>query len=101
NGTVAVRDGYLTLNNVHFSHGSSQMSVGGKVTWPVDLPRGADVIAKPYVTLDARDVPVDATLLKVLPPEARSWLNSVGASGMLNVNGTVTPKPNATDPKDN
>jgi hypothetical protein len=99
-GTVAIRDGYLDVNDVHFTHGKSTVRLGGRVTWPVDLPPDADVIAKPNITVDARDVPVDATLLKVLPPEASNWLRSVGAAGIIDVNGMVTPKPNAVSPKD-
>jgi hypothetical protein len=98
-GSVAIRDGYLDLNHVHFTHGNSTVALGGRITWPVDLPPDAEVIAKPNVTVDARNVPVDATLLKVLPPDASNWLRTMGATGMLDVNGTITPKPNATDPK--
>jgi hypothetical protein len=99
-GTVAVRDGYVDVNDVTFKHGQSTVTVGGRVTWPVGLPPGTDVIAKPDLKIVAHQVPVDATLLKVLPPEASSWLRSVGATGLLDVDGKVLPKPDATSPED-
>ncbi len=99
-GTVNIRDGYVDVNDVKFTHGSSAISVGGRVTWPVDLPPGTDVIAKPDLKILAGNVPIDNELMHVLPPEARSWLRSAGATGLLDVDGRVLPKPDATKPDD-
>lgn len=99
-GTVNVRDGYVDLNDVEFSHGPTTVTVGGRVTWPVDLPRGAEIIAKPDVTVRAKNVPIDAALCNALPPDAARWLGALGVKGMLDVDGKVLPKPNPTSAAD-
>jgi len=53
-GQVTVRDGYLDAHNLNFKHGNTTMSLNGRVTWPVDLPRDQDVIAKPDLRLEVR-----------------------------------------------
>jgi hypothetical protein len=99
-GQVFIRDGYLDVKNVHLRHNQSVVTINGRVTWPVDLPYGQEVIAKPDLQVVASHIPVDAELLKVLPPEARGWLHSMGASGLLEVDGHVLPRPNATTAAD-
>jgi hypothetical protein len=94
-GQVLVRDGYVDLKDVHFTHGRATVSVDGRVTWPVGLPPDATVIAKPDVHLVAHNVAVDNDLLKALPAEARRWLRTIGASGTLDVDGQVIPKAGA------
>jgi hypothetical protein len=95
-GQLTIRDGYLDATNLNFKHNGTSISVNGRVTWPVDTPPGADVIAKPDLKLVVHSLPLDHELFDVLPPEARGWLRSVGVTGMLEVQGNIVPKPNAT-----
>jgi hypothetical protein len=99
-GKVAIRDGYLTVDNADFHHKNTTLNISGKVTWPTDLPPGRPVIAKPYLKLVGRNVPVDGELLKVLPPEASAWLRNAGTTGMLDVDGQVLPREIVTNPAD-
>ena len=99
-GKIIVGDGYLTMDGVKLHHADTTLNVSGKVTWQPDLPPGKDVVAKPDLKLIGRNVPIDIELFKVLPPPARSWLRNSGVSGMLDVDGRITPKAVVTDPAD-
>jgi hypothetical protein len=99
-GQITIRDGYLTIDSVDLHHDDTTLNVTGKVTWPTDLPAGVDVIAKPYLKLTGRNVPIDKQLLNVLPPEASHWIRTAGATGVLDVDGDVTPKAVITNPTD-
>ncbi len=118
-GKVTIRDGYLTVDGVNLhrtnQHGTNQhgtnehgedqrgdttLNVTGKVTWPTDVPQGQDVIAKPDLQLIGKNIPLDNDLLKALPPDARNWLHSAGATGMLDIDGKILPKAVVTRPDD-
>jgi hypothetical protein len=99
-GQVQIRDGYLDVKDVNFKHANATVNLNGRVTWPVGTPDGVDVIAKPDLKLVVRSMALDNELLKVLPAEARGWLRTAGATGMLDVDGHITDKPNATRPED-
>jgi len=99
-GKVIIRDGYLTLDQVNLRHGDSTLDVSGKVTWPTNIPDGQPVIAKPDLRLVGRNLPIDAELLKVLPPDARSCLKHAGVTGRLDLDGRVLPKAVVTNPDD-
>ena len=99
-GSVSVRDGYLTMDRVNLRHGSSTLDVSGKVTWPTNTPDGQPVIAKPDLRLVGRNLPIDAELLKVLPPDARYCLKHAGVTGKLDLDGRVIPKAIVTNPDD-
>jgi hypothetical protein len=88
-GQLAIRDGYLDTANLQFKHANTTMALSGHVSWPTDLPPGADVIAKPNLQLTVRNLPIDHDLIDVLPPQARAWLHTVGAGGTLDVDGRI------------
>ncbi len=97
-GTVTVGDGYLDAHDVRLSHGTAKLVVNGHVSWPTDLPDGADVVATPDLKLVATNLPVDDTLLAVLPREGADFLRTIGVSGLLDVDGRVTSQPTKLDP---
>ena len=99
-GQLTIRDGYLDASNLNFKHNGTSLSVNGRVTWPVDTPPNVDIIAKPNLKVVVNSLPLDHELFDVLPPEARGWLRSVGAGGMLEVQGDIIPKPNASVAED-
>ena len=86
-GHIRVRPGYVDLDGVTARHGGATVTAGGRVSWTPG-PGPADV--RPDLTVSARDVPLDETLLGVLPPEAGRLARRGGVVGRLDVDGKIT-----------
>jgi hypothetical protein len=96
-GELHVRDGYVALQDVALHKGDTSVTVAGRVSWPTG-PATGDV--HPDLTLSAENVPLDDTLLAVLPPCARRFVRDAGVSGSLDVEGRVAGAPPAPAPAD-
>lgn len=70
-GNVYVRDGHITVEDVHGSHKDARVNCNG--TW--DLQTGLDL------KFDAYQVPMDSTLANALKPDLRSVWDSIRPSG--------------------
>ena len=88
-GQLHVRDGYVDLDRVTMRHGPATLAVGGRVSWH-DRPGNQPADVHPDLTVAARDVPIDADLLAVLPPAASRALADAGVAGLLDVDGRLT-----------
>ena len=95
-GQLHVRDGYVDLADLALRQGDASLAVAGRISWPTGRATG-DV--HPDLTLSARNVPLDPTLLAVLPPPAQRFIHDAGATGLLDVDGRVVGVPSA--PVDN
>ncbi len=89
-GDLHVRDGYVDLHDVALRQGQTWLAVNGRVSW--NTGDGPDDV-RPDLTVSARNVPLDATLLDVLPPAAGRFVHGAGATGLLDVDGRVTARP--------
>ncbi len=94
-GQLHVRDGYVDLQDVGLRRGDATLNVVGRVTWPTGRATG-DV--RPDLTLVARNVPLDDTLVAVLPPPAQAFIRRAGATGQIDVNGHIAADPNHVAP---
>ena len=93
-GQLHVRNGSVALDDVTMRQGGATLAVNGRVTWPATTqpgePAGGDFAPRPDLTVAARDVPLDGTLLAVLPPPAQRFLRTAGLAGRLDVDGRIT-----------
>jgi hypothetical protein len=89
-GQLHVRDGYVDLQDVGLRRGDATVNVAGRVTWPTG---NADGDVHPDLTLVAHNVPVDDTLLAVLPKASQAFLRKAGATGLIDVDGRIVERP--------
>ena len=90
-GRLHVREGHVDLDHVTGRRAAATLAADGRVSWRTG-PGPADV--RPDLTVSARDVPLDAALLAVLPPSTGRVVGAAGLGGLLDVDGRVT----ATEP---
>ena len=105
-GELKIRSGHVDIVNTSMKRGNASLLVNGRVSWGRDgaTTRPAAAGSRPAghgateqattvvtnLTLHARNVPIDADLLAALPPERREWLEKVGVSGLLDIDGRIT-----------
>ncbi len=101
-GRLHVRNGSVELQDVNLQRGPATLAVGGRVTWPPVVqpgqPKPPEADPRPDLTIAARNVPLDPTLLAVLPPAARRFVHTAGVHGLLDVDGTVVGTDATTRP---
>jgi hypothetical protein len=97
-GLLRIREGYLDIVNATMKKGNSSLVLGGRVVWRagaggtplLDGERAGQVIAaRPELKVTARNVPIDKALLDALPEDRRKWLEKVGLSGKLDIDGRI------------
>jgi hypothetical protein len=95
-GHVVVAPNCVTIDHCTSKKGDASVMIDGKVTFGKDRP------VVPDVTLIARNVPIDKTLLAAISPDRRSWLEFLGVTGKLDVDGkiagSVMPTTSTTQP---
>ena len=84
-GDLKIRTGHVDIVNVRMKRGDASLTVNGRVSWG----RGPRAPVVTDLALAARNVPIDADLLAALPPERRAWLEKIGVSGLLDVEGKI------------
>jgi hypothetical protein len=107
-GKLLIRSGYAEVRDLKMPHPSGgSLAVSGRVAWTTpDGPRGPQplyhapgAILSPRVdeavttALDVRvrGLPLDADLLSAIPAERRAWVEKLGATGRIDVDGRVFP----------
>ncbi|MDB5354219.1 MAG: hypothetical protein JWN24_672 [Phycisphaerales bacterium] len=100
-GVLKVRERYIDIVNAHAKRGTTTLVVNGRVAWedpdhPVDgspMPPPGSPKHQPIVRTDVKvsvhDLPVDSMLLAAMPPAERDWLKKIGATGRIDVEGSV------------
>jgi hypothetical protein len=104
-GDLKIRTGHVDIVNLRFQRTGAELSVNGRVSWgreadslllaqgqtllKRDAPGedGSNVVTDLKVT--ALNVPIDKDLLEALPPDRRGWLEQIGISGTLDIEGRV------------
>ncbi len=81
-GRLQVRDGYVDVIGAQARRGDAMVGVDGRVSW-VDA-------SQTRLALKVRGMPLDAELLGALPAERRGWLQKLGVSGKVDVDGVIT-----------
>jgi len=102
-GLLKLREGYIDIINATSRHQDSTLAIDGRISWgnpdeDDDRERVASELSpqrpkskvRPDVKVVARNVPIDKTLLDALPPERRAWLEKMGLSGTLDIDGRIT-----------
>jgi len=89
NGRLIVGMDYITISHCKATQGDASVELDGRITWGKGKP------VTPDVQIIARNVPIDATLMNAIAPERRAWLEKLGVSGKLDVDGHVFFKPAA------
>lgn len=99
-GVIRVRDGRLEIVDGAMRRGDAELSFAGDFTWDTPDERGSadsqSAPVRPNLRLSARNVPVDDDLLAALPPDQRQWLQRLGPTGRIDLEGAVLP-PQAGD----
>jgi hypothetical protein len=106
-GTLLIRSGYAELVDVRMARGDASLAVSGRVAWTSpDGPRGpqpryraegsllaprVDEPVRTDLTLAVRNMPIDGELMAAIPRERREWVQRLGASGRLDVDGRIVP----------
>lgn len=104
-GKLLIRSGYAEVVDLRMTRGDATLTASGTVAWTTsDGPRGPrppyrtkDSILSPRIdapvttdlTLTVRGLPIDNELLAALPKGKRQWIQDLGASGRLDVDGHI------------
>jgi hypothetical protein len=102
-GELKVREDHVEIINAKMKRGDAELTMNGRVDWGDPLrslhperehehesePTTAPSL-RPDLHVTAKNVPVDADLLRALPPGHRGWLEKLGAKGTFDLDGTVT-----------
>jgi hypothetical protein len=97
-GKVQVREGYVDIVGASMKKGDSSLAIDGKVTWragaggrPLEPGEIANKVtaARPDLKITARNVPIDKELLGALPEDRRAWLQKVGLTGVIDIDGRI------------
>ncbi len=102
---LKIGEDHVDIINANVAKADATLRVDGRVSWGPRIPvkpgetRRARSTIQPTtvtnLTLQARNLPVDKDLLDALPPDKRQWLDTVGISGKLDIDGTVRSDPRA------
>jgi hypothetical protein len=106
-GKLRIRSGYAEVLGLRMARGDATLAASGTVAWTTsDGPRGPqpphrarDSILSPRLDADVttdlkltvRGMPIDDELLAALPKGKRHWIQDLGATGRLDVDGRIFP----------
>ena len=91
-GRVIIGDGYVNLINCVSKKGDASVTLDGGMTFGRGKPLAPDI------TLTARNAPIDKTLLAAISPDRREWLEKLGVTGKLDVDGKIVLKSSLAPP---
>ena len=90
-GRLVIGEDYVNLVKCIARKGDASVMLDGRLTFGHGQP------LTPTLTLQARNIPIDQTLLKAINPEQREWLEKLGVSGKLDVDGTIFLKEHSSE----
>lgn len=109
-GKLLIRSGYAELVGVKMAPNGGKggtLSVGGRVAWTTsDGPRGpqppyhargsdlsprVDEAVTTDLSVSIRGMPINNEMLAAIPKERREWVQKLGATGTLDVDGRIFP----------
>ena len=90
-GALHIRDGRLDIDHLAAHTGDASVVFDGNVTWPTQLHPTVPMASA--LTVHAKAVPIDKTLIDALPPDKAVGLKKAGLGGMLDVDGTINTDP--------
>lgn len=82
-GKLHVTDNHVDLIGIVIHKGDATLGIDGVVHFGKDQP------IDPEIRLTARDVSLDKDLLAALPKERREWIEKLGVSGKIDVDGNI------------
>jgi hypothetical protein len=95
---LKIGEDHVDIINAHMNKGPASLRVDGKVTWAPQVrvrvghhfemhrTNEPTIVS---LTVSAHDLPIDQDLLDALPADRRQWIEELGLSGKLDINGTV------------
>jgi hypothetical protein len=117
-GKLLIRSGYAELVGIKMAPRGGKagtLDVGGRVAWTTsDGPRGpqpryhargsllsprVDDAVTTDLTVAVRGMPIDNELLAAIPKDQREWVQKLGATGTLDVDGRIFPRKGADAPR--
>jgi hypothetical protein len=95
---LKIGEDHVDIINAHMKKGPATLRVDGRVSWApqvrvrvgrhFELRRtNAPTVTK--LTVAAQNLPIDDDLLAALPVDRRQWIEEMGLSGRLDINGVV------------
>jgi hypothetical protein len=98
-GKLLIREGYVDIVGATMKKkDDASLVIDGRVTWRAGFGGrrlepgevyGHVTPSRPDLKITARNVPIDKDLLGALPEDRRTWLQSVGLTGLLDIDGRV------------
>ena len=82
-GRVVIGSGYVNLIQCKASRGDARVQLDGSFTFGRGKP------LTPDITITARNAPIDQTLLGAIASDRREWLEKLGVTGKLDVDGKI------------
>ncbi|MGH7179048.1 MAG: hypothetical protein ACREJC_16845, partial [Tepidisphaeraceae bacterium] len=101
-GDITVHDDRVEVKKARMTREGAELQIDGVVTWKEPQaeagprsPGSEDRLPplRPDLTIQARNVPIDAALLEALPVSQRRWLEKLGVAGRFDLDGTVSTTP--------
>jgi hypothetical protein len=89
-GRVEIGDGYVNMMHCATKKGDATVDIDGRLTFGKNKP------LTPDITITARNAPIDKTLLAAISPDRREWLEKLGVTGKLDVDGKIFLKPGSS-----
>lgn len=86
-GKLHITETHVDLIGVKVKKADSTLGVDGVVRFAKDQP------ADPQIKITATNVPLDKDLLAALPKERRQWLEKLGVTGKIDVEGEIARAP--------
>ncbi len=90
-GRLEVHDRFVDLKNIAMRRGTASVDINGRITWKSNHGPATTQPVGPNLHVVARNLPLDDELKGALPAAERDWLVAVGATGLIEVEGNVTP----------
>jgi hypothetical protein len=85
-GRVVIGENYVNIEHWQSKKADASVTLDGSVTWGHGRP------VTPDLTISARNAPIDKTLLAAIASDQRAWLERLGVSGKLDVDGKIFRK---------
>lgn len=83
-GKIVIGPGHVDIINAHARKGDQTLAVNGTVKFGDNQP------LNPILSITARNLPVDRKLIDALPVEKREWLDKLGVTGIIDLDGKIT-----------
>jgi hypothetical protein len=88
---LVVHDDHIDLDHAIMKRDGGTVNLSGVIDWRKRDPKTDEPIVQPDLKLVARQIPIEQELLAALPENKRKFLQKVGITGLLDVDGTIKP----------